>query len=131
MKSYIRGSRARTVASLLLGGAVGLGLCAQSATAGDVQKGGILEFVVAGEAPSKDGHRESTYAIVHPYAPFYSLLIRVNPEDPQSSDFVCDLCVGDVPEPTNGGKTYTFKIKEGGDVPRRDADDRPGRQGHL
>ena len=72
MKSYIRGSRARTVASLLLGGAVGIGLCAQSVTAADVQKGGTLEFVVAGEAPSKDGHRESTYAIVHPYAPFYS-----------------------------------------------------------
>ena len=113
MKRYKWGARARTAASLLLGSAVGFGFCAQAASAADVQKGGILEFVVAGEAPSKDGHRESTYAIVHPYAPFYSLLIRVNPEDPQSSDFVCDLCVGDVPEPTNGGKTYTFKIKEG------------------
>ena len=113
MKRHTRGFGAKTVASLLLGGAVGIGLCAQSATAEDVQKGGTLEFVVAGEAPSKDGHKETTYAIVHPYAPFYSLLIRVDPENPQSADFVCDLCVGGVPEPTNGAKTYTFKVKEG------------------
>ena len=113
MKRYTSGFRAKAVATLLLGGAVGFGLCAQTATAQTPQAGGTLEFVVAGEAPSKDGHREQTYALIHPYAPFYSLLIRVNPEDPQSSDFVCDLCVGGVPEPTNGGKTYTFKVKEG------------------
>ena len=113
MKSHVSGSGAGTVASLLLGGAMGIGLLAQSATAETPQKGGTLNFVVAGEAPSKDGHREQTYALIHPYAPFYSLLIRVNPENPQSSDFVCDMCVGDVPEPTNGGKTYTFKVREG------------------
>ena len=113
MKRYTRGTGARTLASLLLGGAVGIGLYAQSVTAADVQAGGTLNFVVAGEAPSKDGHREQTYALIHPYAPFYSLLIRVNPENPQSSDFVCDLCVGGVPEPTNGGTTYTFKVREG------------------
>ena len=113
MKRYSRGIGAGTLASLLLGGAAGIGLGAQSAAAETPQKGGTLNFVVAGEAPSKDGHREQTYALIHPYAPFYSLLIRVNPENPQSSDFVCDLCVGDVPEPTNGGKTYTFKVKEG------------------
>ena len=113
MKRDMRGFRAKAVASVLLGSAVGAGLCAQTATADTAQQGGTLDFVVAGEAPSKDGHRETTYAVIHPYAPFYSLLIRVNPENPQSSDFVCDLCVGGVPEPTNGGKTFTFKIKEG------------------
>ncbi len=113
MKSHTRGFRAGIAAALLAGGAAGIGLGVQTASADGHQKGGTLDFVVAGEAPSKDGHKETTYAIVHPYAPFYSLLVRVNPEDPQSSDFVCDLCVGDVPEPTNGGKTYTFKIREG------------------
>ena len=113
MKRDMRGFGAKAVASVLLGSAVGAGLCAQTATAETAQRGGTLDFVVAGEAPSKDGHRETTYSVIHPYAPFYSLLIRVNPENPQSSDFVCDLCVGDVPEPTNGGKTFTFKIKEG------------------
>ena len=105
MKLDTRSFRAKTVASLLLGSAVGIGLCAQTATAETPQAGGTLEFVVAGEAPSKDGHREQTYALIHPYAPFYSLLIRVNPEDPQSSDFVCDICVGGIPEPTNGATT--------------------------
>lgn len=113
MKRYMRGLGAKTVASVLLGSAVGVGLCAQTATADTAQRGGTLDFVVAGEAPSKDGHRETTYAVIHPYAPFYSLLIRVDPDNPQSSDFVCDLCVGGVPEPTNGGKTFTFRIKEG------------------
>ena len=113
MKRCKEGFGGKTVASLLLGGAVAFGLSAQTATADTPEAGGTLNFVVAGEAPSKDGHREQTYALIHPYAPFYSLLIRVNPENPQSSDFVCDLCVGDVPEPTNGGKTYTFKIHEG------------------
>src|SRR6516165_1110215 len=43
--------------------------------------------------PSFDGHRESTYATVHSVAPFYSVLIRINPENPASTtDFVCDLC---------------------------------------
>ena len=113
MKRDMRSFRAKAVASVLLGSAVGAGLCAQTATADTARQGGTLDFVVAGEAPSKDGHRETTYAVIHPYAPFYSLLIRVNPENPQSSDFVCDLCIGDVPEPTNGGKTFTFQIKEG------------------
>ncbi len=103
----------KAAATALLGGAVGLGLYAQAANAETPRKGGILDFVVAGEAPSKDGHRETTYSVIHPYAPFYSLLIRVDPDNPQSSDFVCDLCVGDVPEPTNDGKTFTFRIKEG------------------
>lgn len=79
-----------------------------------VQKGGILDYVVAGEAPSKDAHRETTYAVIHPYAPFYSTLIRVNPKDPQSpTDFVCDLCKGKLPKPTDDGKAYTFKIHQG------------------
>src|SRR3546814_509172 len=78
------------------------------------QYGGILKYVVPAEPPSFDGHRETTFALIHPIAPFYSLLIRVNPANPSDpTDFVCDLCVGEVPKPTNGGKTYTFKLREG------------------
>jgi peptide/nickel transport system substrate-binding protein len=75
--------------------------------------GGILNFVVPDEPPSFDGHRETTFALIHPIAPFYSVLIRVNPQNPASAtDFVCDLCI-EMPKPTDGGKTYTFKIKKG------------------
>ncbi len=73
--------------------------------------GGILNYVVGSRQPSFDGHQESTFGVIHPIAPFYSLLIKVNPENPgDPTDFVCDLCIGDVPEPTNDGKTYTFPI---------------------
>lgn len=62
--------------------------------------------------PSYDAHRETTFGVIHPLAPMYSLLIRVDPNNPQASDFVCDLCVGDVPEATDGGTKYTFKIRD-------------------
>lgn len=78
------------------------------------KKGGKLVFVTAGRVPSFDGHQEFTFAMVHPIAPFYSLLIRVNPNNPDSpTDFTCDLCVGKVPQGENGDTKYTFKIQEG------------------
>ncbi len=78
------------------------------------KKGGELSFVVGSKIPSYDGHVETTFGMIHPIRPFYSLLIRVNPDNPSSpTDFVCDLCDGDVPQPTDGGKTYTFKIRTG------------------
>jgi peptide/nickel transport system substrate-binding protein len=84
-----------------------------SADAGGPKRGGILTFVVPDEPPSWDGHRETTFALIHPFAPFYSLLIKVNPDNPSSpTDFVCDLCT-EMPKPTDDGKTYTFKIRQG------------------
>ena len=78
------------------------------------KRGGILTFMIPADAPpSFDGHRETTFATVHSVAPFYSVLIRVDPKDPSSTtDFVCDLCTA-MPTPTDDGKTYTFKIREG------------------
>jgi peptide/nickel transport system substrate-binding protein len=78
------------------------------------KRGGTLTYMIPADAPpSLDGHRETTYATVHAAAPFYSVLIRVNPADPSSTtDFVCDLCT-EMPQPTDGGKTYTFKIWQG------------------
>ncbi len=76
-------------------------------------KGGILKFVVPDEPPSFDGHKETTFAMLHPIAPFYSVLIRVDPENPaKPSDFVCDLCT-QIPKAADGGKTFTFKIRKG------------------
>jgi len=104
------------IAKLAVALAVGAGLAlgAGSANAETPKYGGILKFVVPGKAPSYDGHIETTYAMVHRVRPFYSLLIRVNPDNPSDpSDFVCDLCVGDVPKPTEGGTKYTFQIQQG------------------
>src|SRR5246500_486336 len=71
--------------------------------------GGTLTYMIPVDAPpSFDGHRESTYATVHSVAPFYSVLIRVNPENPSdTTDFVCDLSP-EIPQPTDDGRNYTF-----------------------
>ena len=78
------------------------------------KRGGVLTYMIPADAPpSLDGHREQTYATVHATAPFYSVLMRVNPENPGSAtDFTCDLCT-EIPQPADGGKTYTFKIRQG------------------
>ena len=98
--------------SLAVGAGLALGVSA--ANAETPKMGGTLEFVVPGKAPSYDGHIETTYAMIHRVRPFYSLLIRVNPDNPSDpSDFVCDLCDGDVPKPTENGTKYTFKLQKG------------------
>src|SRR5579863_7162747 len=75
--------------------------------------GGTLTYMIPADAPpSFDGQREETYATIHAAAPFYSVLVRINPYNPGSpTDIVCDLCTA-VPKPTDGGKTYTFKIRD-------------------
>src|SRR5881275_392125 len=89
-------------------------VAAMPATAEETPKrGGTLTFMIPADAPpSLDAQREETYATIHSAAPFYSTLIRANPMDPGSPDLVCDLCT-EMPQPTDGGKTYTFKIRQG------------------
>jgi peptide/nickel transport system substrate-binding protein len=108
MKKFPGKSILALLASLLAGA-----IWTLPSAADTVRRGGVLKFVVPDEPPSFDGHRETTFALIHPIAPFYSTLIRVNPDNPASpSDFVCDLCTG-MPKPADGGKTYTFKIRKG------------------
>ena len=86
-----------------------------AALAADAPKrGGTLTYLIpTNSPPSFDGHREWTFATAHTAAPFYSVLIQVNPENLSSTtDFVCDLCT-EVPNPTDNGTTYTFKIRSG------------------
>jgi peptide/nickel transport system substrate-binding protein len=85
-----------------------------TAQADPPKRGGILTYMIPADAPpSFDAHRESTFATVHAAAPFYSVLIRVNPDNPGSTiDFVCDLCTA-IPQPSDDGKTYRFTIREG------------------
>jgi peptide/nickel transport system substrate-binding protein len=105
------------MAGLLAGAAVAVAAVMAPGFAADNETpkhGGTLNYLIPADAPpSFDGHREQTYATVHTTAPFYSVLIRVNPENPASTtDFVCDLCT-EMPKPTDNGKTYTFKIRDG------------------
>src|SRR5689334_12576611 len=91
-----------------------LALTSPAAAEETPKRGGTLTYLIPADAPpSFDAHRESTFATVHGGAPFYSLLIRINPDNPASTtDFVCDLCTA-MPQPTDDGKTYTFKIRQG------------------
>src|SRR6476660_4986706 len=85
------------------------------ALAGETPKyGGTLNYVIPADAPpSFDAHRETPFATVQSAAPFYSVLIRVNPMNPGSAtDFVCDLCT-EMPQPSGEGETYIFKIRDG------------------
>jgi peptide/nickel transport system substrate-binding protein len=102
----------KVVAAVFAIGAAGL---VTAGSAADTPKrGGTLTYMIPADAPPTfDGHRETTFATLHSAAPFYSVLIRVNPENPSSTtDFVCDLCT-EMPQPADGGKTYTFKIRKG------------------
>ena len=93
--------------------AVGIGLSTGMAGTMEPKSGGVLNIVTASKIPSFDGHIESTFGVIHPIGPMYSLLIRVNPENPSSpTDLVCDVCEGDVPSPSDDGKTYVFKIRK-------------------
>src|SRR5262249_24685735 len=91
-----------------------LALTGPTAAAETPKRGGTLNYLIPADAPpSLDGHRETTYVTVRTAAPVYSVLIRINPEKPSSTtDFVCDLCT-QMPKPTDDGKTYTFKIRQG------------------
>src|SRR5436309_16050648 len=51
--------------------------------------GGELIMAVPSEPPSYDGHRAETFGLIDPIAPFYSLLLRGDPND--YSKVVCDV----------------------------------------
>ena len=80
-----------------------------SAQAEKPRAGGELVFAVGGTPPSFDGHRETTFAMLHPIAPHYSTLLRFDPQN-------YPKIVGDVAESWTISKdalTYTFKIRKG------------------
>ena len=53
--------------------------------------GGELIFPVPSEPPSYDGHREGTFGTVHPFAPVYNTLLRIDPTDKTGTRPVPDL----------------------------------------
>jgi peptide/nickel transport system substrate-binding protein len=73
--------------------------------------GGELVFPVPSEPPSYDGHREETFGLIHPIAPFYNTLLRVDPNDPSGTKPYPSLAESWTASPD--GKTHTFKIRRG------------------
>ena len=101
----------RALPVALLGTTLAVGSATYAAAAETPVHGGILNFVVGSTIPSYDAHQETTFGMIHPIRPFYSLLIRVNPNNPSSTtDFVCDLCT--TFSKAKDGMSYTFNIRE-------------------
>ena len=71
--------------------------------------GGTLTYAVADAPPSFDAHRESTYAVIHPISPHYSLLLKFDPHN--YPKIVGDLAESWAASPDH--KTYTFNIRRG------------------
>ena len=85
---------------------------APSARAQDKPRsGGELIFVVAAEPPSFDAHQEETFAMLHPGAPQYNTLMRVDPTDRTGTKLVGDLAKSWTI--SSDRRTYTFKVRKG------------------
>ena len=86
-----------------------LALPAAARAAESPRSGGELVFAVGEIPPSFDGHRETTFGMLHPVAPHYSTLLRFDPQN-------YPKIVGDVAESwsfSRDGLTLTVKIRKG------------------
>ena len=78
---------------------------------GQPRAGGELKFVVPSEPPSYDAHREETFALIHPAAPHYNTLLRIDPLDPTGTRVVADLATSWTV--SSDKRTYVLKLREG------------------
>ena len=75
------------------------------------RRGGELIFVVPSEPPSYDAHQEETFGVIHPLAPLYSTLLKVDPFDRTGTAPVGNLAESWTISPD--GLAYTFKLRRG------------------
>ena len=71
--------------------------------------GGTLTFIVNAEPPSYDGHRETTFALLHPIAPHYSLLYKFDPND--LTKVIPDVAA-EMPTASADKLTITVKLRQ-------------------
>jgi peptide/nickel transport system substrate-binding protein len=91
--------------------AVALGAAAPAIAQDKPRNGGELVFVVPSEPPSYDAHEEETFGVIHPMAPHYSTLLRVDPTDKTGTKPVGDLAESWTISKDN--LVYTFKLRRG------------------
>ena len=73
------------------------------------KKGGTLNFGVVAEPPNYDCHGSTTFALVHPIAPHYSLLVKFDGKE--YPKVIPDLAESWTVAPDK--MTYTFKLRSG------------------
>src|SRR5438309_1995695 len=96
---------------VLVAGLVAMTLAGSAGAQDTPRFGGELIFAVPSEMPSYDAHRESTFGVVHPMAPHYNTLLRVDPMDRSGSRVVGDLAESWTV--ARDGRTYTFRLRRG------------------
>jgi peptide/nickel transport system substrate-binding protein len=82
-----------------------------AAQAQQPRNGGELIFPVPSEPPSYDGHREETFGLIHPIAPFYNTLLRVDPNDKGGTKPVASLAVSWTV--SDDQKVYSLTLRKG------------------
>src|SRR3989454_12615527 len=87
------------------------GLALPAAGEERARPGGELVFVVPAEPPSYDAHREETFALIHPAAPHYNTLLRIDPLDPTGTRVVGDLAMSWTVSPDK--RTYVLRLRRG------------------
>ena len=106
--SVSRSGWASILTSLILVATLALGAAQAQETP---RSGGELVFVVPAEPPSFDGHREETFAMLHPVAPSYNTLLRTDPADKTGTKFIGDLAESWTV--SSDKRTFTFKLRRG------------------
>src|SRR6266511_3842450 len=81
----------RRYLSILVIAIVAVVLAGPAAAQEKPRYGGELVFAVPSEPPSYDAHREETFGVMHPMAPHYNTLLRVDPLDKTGTKPVGDL----------------------------------------
>ena len=81
---------------------------ASQAGAEQPRSGGTLVFVVNAESGTFDGHRETTFALLHPLSPHYSTLYKWDPNDLTKP--VPDVAAA-MPEISADKLTWTIKLR--------------------
>jgi peptide/nickel transport system substrate-binding protein len=108
MRKLIGSTAGILAMAMSLLGPAGVG---SSAAQDKPRSGGELVFPVPSEMPSYDGHRESTFGLIHPVAPHYNTLLRVDPTDPSGTKPIGDLAESWTM--SKDGLTYSFKLRRG------------------
>src|SRR5881409_2410338 len=103
--------KTRVPAALMAASIVAFALLSPAFAQDKPRSGGELIFLVPSEPPSYDGHKEGTFGVVHPLAPHYNTLLRVDPTDRTGTKVVGDLAESWTISPD--GLVYTLKLRPG------------------
>src|SRR5437867_4300803 len=103
--------KTRVPAALMAASIVAFALLSPVFAQDKPRSGGELIFLVPSEPPSYDGHKEGTFGVVHPLAPHYNTLLRIDPTDGTGTRPVPDLAESWTISPD--GLVYTLRLRQG------------------